>query len=139
MTMTRSAISVQWWVLGIFILSAVITYNNNNNIFVYAHIFSPNTLSTLISLVHEADVELSLAKSNFPSNITLALYHGKNAVELVNDAYRVDNEIIDDTDFARKYNEAQNSENATIQALVVANMIDQILREYGEALVFNMI
>jgi hypothetical protein len=87
-----------------------------------------------MSLAHEADIELSLAKSNFHSNITLALYHGKNAVELMNDAYRVDDEIIDDTDFARKYNEAQNSKNATIQALVVANIIDQILREYGEAI-----
>jgi hypothetical protein len=133
MTMTPLAISVQRCVLGFFILSMVIAYNNNN-IYVYAHNFSPNTLSTLISLAHEADVELSLAKSNFPSNITLALYHGKNAVELMNDVYRVDDEIIDDTDFVRKYNEAQNSKNATIQALVVANIIDQLLREYGEAI-----
>ena len=48
---------------------------------------------------------LSLANSNFPSNITLALYHGKNAVELLDDVYRLDDEIIDDTDFVRKYNE----------------------------------
>jgi hypothetical protein len=46
------------------------------------------------------------------------------------EAYRVDDEIIDDTDFIKKYNEAENSKNATIQALVVANIIDQILREY---------
>jgi hypothetical protein len=132
MTRVPISISVQRCVLGIFILS-VIAYNSNNT-FVEAHNFSPNILSTLISLAHEADVELSLAKSNFPSNVTLALYHGKNAVELMNDAYRVDDEIIDDTDFVRKYNEGQNTKNATIQALVVVNIIDQILREYGEAM-----
>jgi hypothetical protein len=131
--MTPLAISVQRCVLGFFILSMVITYNNNNTL-VYAHNFSPNILSTLMSLAHEADIELSLANSSFPSNITLALYHGENAVKLINDAYRVDDEIIDDTDFIKKYNEAQNSKNATIQALVVANIIDQILREYGEAI-----
>jgi hypothetical protein len=91
------------------------------------------TLSTFISLAYEADVELLLANSNFPSNITLALYHSKNAVELLDDAYRLDDVIIDDTDFVRKYNEAQNSKNATIQALVIANIVDLILREYGEA------
>ena len=80
-------------------------YNNNTR--ADAHSFSPNSLSTFISLAYEADVELSLANSNFPSNITLALYHGKNAVELLDDAYRLDDEIIDDTDFVRKYNEAQ--------------------------------
>jgi hypothetical protein len=90
-------------------------------------------LSTFISLAHEADVELSLANSNFPSNITLALDHSKNAVKLMDDAYYSDDDIIDDIDFVRKYNEALNSRNTTIQALVVANIVDQILREYREA------
>jgi DNA-binding protein Fis len=90
-------------------------------------------LSTFISLAHEADVELSLANSNFPSNITLALDHSKNAVKLMDDAYYSDDDIIDDIDFVRRYNEALNSRNTTIQALVVANIVDQILREYGEA------
>jgi len=90
-------------------------------------------LSTFISLAHEANVELSLANSNFPLNITLALDHSKNAVKLMDDAYYSDDDIIDDIDFVRKYNEALNSRNTTIQALVVANIVDQILREYREA------
>jgi hypothetical protein len=127
----RVAISAQLCVLGIFFVTLANVYNNNTR--ADAHSFSPNSLSTFISLAYEADVELSLANSNFPSNITLALYHGKNAVELLDDAYRLDDEIVDDTDFVRKYNEAQNSKNTTIQALVIANIVDQILREYGEA------
>jgi hypothetical protein len=85
------------------------------------------TLSTFISLAIEADVELSLANSNFPSNITLAFDHSKNAVKLMGDAYYSDDEIIDDIDFVRKYNEALNRQNATTQAIVVANIVDQIL------------
>jgi hypothetical protein len=74
-------------------------------------------LSTFISLAIKADVELSLANSNFPSNITLALDHSKNAVKLMGDAYYSDDEIIDDIDFVRKYNEALNRQNATTQAM----------------------
>ncbi|HJY11064.1 MAG TPA: hypothetical protein VJ250_08935, partial [Nitrososphaeraceae archaeon] len=77
--------------------------------------------------------ELSLAKTNFPSNMTLAIDHGERAVKLLNDVYRLDDDIVDDSDFNRKYNEAQNSKNTTVQALVVANIVDQILREYGRA------
>jgi hypothetical protein len=130
MIKAQIAISVQICVLGIFVV-IVNTYNNSTP--ADAHNFSPNSLSTFISLANEANVELSLANSNFPSNITLALYHGKNAVKLLDDAYRIDDDIIDDTDFIRKYNEAQNSKNTTIQGLVIANIVDQILREYGKA------
>jgi hypothetical protein len=130
MIKARIAISMQLCVLGIFVALVDVC---NNNTSAYAHNFSPNSLSTFISLAHEADVELSLANSNFPSNITLALDHSKNAVKLMDDAYYSDDDIIDDIDFVRKYNEALNSRNTTIQALVVANIVDQILREYGEA------
>ena len=106
----------------------------SNNTAGYAHSFSPNSLSTFISIVHAADVEFSLANSNFPPNITLALGHSKNAVKLMNYAYRSDDEIIDDIDFVRKYNNAMSSQNETIHALVVANIVDRILSEYGEAL-----
>jgi hypothetical protein len=130
MIKAQIAISAQLCILGVFV-SVVNAYNNN--IPADAHNFSPNSLSIFISLANEANVELSLANSNFPSNITLALYHGKNAVKLLDDAYRLDDDIIDDTDFIKKHNEAQNSKNTTIQGLVVANIVDQILREYGKA------
>jgi hypothetical protein len=40
---------------------------------------------------------------------------------------------VDDADFARKYDEALSTHNSTIHALVVANTVDQVLREHGEA------
>lgn len=127
----KLVISIQLCLLGNFV--ALVTEFSINTAS-YAHSFSPNSLSTFISLVHAADVELSLANSNFPANITLALDHSKNAVKLMNYAYRSDDEIIDDIDFVRKYNNAMSSHNETIHALVVANIVDRILSEYGEAL-----
>jgi hypothetical protein len=131
MIKARMVISVQLCVLGIFI-AIVNEYNNNTP--ADAHSFEPNSLSTFLELAHRADVELSLAKSNFPSNMTLSIDHGERAVKLLNDVYRLDDDIIEDSDFNRKYNEAQNSKNVTVQALVVANIVDEILRDYGRAL-----
>ena len=127
----KIVISIQLCLLGNFV-ALVAEFSNNTA--GYAHNFSPNSLSTFISIVHAADVELSLASSNFPANVTLALDHSKNAVKLMNYAYRSDDEIIDDIDFVRKYNNAMSSQNETIHALVVANIVDRILSEYGEAL-----
>jgi hypothetical protein len=107
--------------------------NSNNNQLAYAHNFTPNSLSTFITLVYRAQVELSLANGSFPLNVTMALDHAEDAAKLIDDAYYSDEEIVDDADFARKYNEALNARNSTIHALVIANIVDQILREYGKA------
>src|ERR671910_1274913 len=107
--------------------------NSNNNQLTYAHNFTPNSLSTFITLVYRAQVELSLANGSFPLNVTIALDHAEDAAQLIDDAYYFDEEIVDDADFTRKYNEALNSRNSTIHALVIANIVDQILREYGKA------
>jgi len=128
---TATIVSLLLLLLGIILTVLVNTYSKNQ--LAYAHNFSPNALSTFITIVHRAEVELLLANNNFPSNVTLALDHGEKAVKLMDDAYYSDEDIIDDTDFIRRYNEALNSNNSTIHALVVANIADQILREYGEA------
>jgi hypothetical protein len=125
------AIFVPLWVLETTLIGLVNAWNNNTS--AYAHNFSPNSLSILVSLAIEAEVELSLANSNFPSNIILALDHSKNAAKLIDDAYYFDEDIVDDADFIRKYNEALNTHNSTIHALVLANIVDQILKEYDEA------
>jgi hypothetical protein len=79
------------------------------------------------------EVELSLAKDNFPSNVTLALDHIDNAAEAMDKAFYTGEDIIDDTDFIAKYNKASGDTNSTVHALVLANIVDQVLREYGDA------
>jgi hypothetical protein len=73
MIKAQIAISAQLCILGVFVAVIAVINAYNNSIPADAHNFSPNSLSTSISLANEANVELSLANSNFPSNITLAL------------------------------------------------------------------
>ena len=68
----------------------------------YAHNFSPNSLSTFITLVYRAEIELLLATDNFPLNVTVALDHAEDAAKLIDDAYYLDEDIVDDADFTRK-------------------------------------
>ena len=120
--------------LGIVLAGMTGIRDININIqYAYAHNFTPNSLSTFLTLVYRAQVELSLATNNFPLNVTLASDHAEDAAKLVDDAYYFDDEIVDDTDFVKKYNEALRTRNSTIHALVVANVVDQVLNEYGKA------
>jgi hypothetical protein len=70
----------------------------------------------------------------FPSEIDTSYYHAKNAAELMNKTYHLAN-AISPVDFHIIYEEEQltNDDNSTVQALVVANIADEILRKYGEA------
>jgi hypothetical protein len=48
--------------------------------------------------------------------------------------YQFGEDIADDNDFIREYNEQLNNTNSTVQALILANVVDEILRNYGNAL-----
>ena len=117
--------------LTTILLSASI--NSYSNHMVYAHNFVPNDSATFLTQVYRGEVELSLAKDNFPSNVTLALDHIDNAAEVMNKAFYTDEDIIDDTDFIAKYKKVLSDTNSTVHALVLANIVDQVLREYGDA------
>src|SRR5215210_7729065 len=99
----------------------------------YAHNFVPNDSATFLTRVYRASVELTLANSTFPSNVTLSMYHAEDAAKLMDDAYYLDEDVIDDSDFISKYNKAFNTTNSTTHALVLVNIVDQILREYRDA------
>lgn len=117
--------------IGIGLTGLANIYINSHH--AYAHSFTPNDLSAFLSLVYEAEVELSLANDNFPFNVTLALDHAEDAAKLIDNAYYFDEEIIDDNDFIERYDEATNTHNSTIRGLVIANIVDQVLKAYGEA------
>ena len=98
----------------------------------YAHSFIPDDLSTYLTLVYRTQVELLLTNINFPSNASLALQHAENTADLMDDAFYM-GDSRDDSDFVKKYNQALNNRNSTIDALVLANILDQVLTEYGKA------
>ena len=116
--------------ITILLSASIDSYSNHT---AYAHNFVPNDSATFLTRVYRGEVELSLAKDNFPSNVTLALDHIDNAAEVMNKAFHTDEDIIDDTDFIAKYKKALSDTNSTVHALVLANIVDQVLREYGDA------
>jgi hypothetical protein len=84
-------------------------------------------------LIDQIYVEISLTNNTFPLKIDSSYYHAKNAAELINKTYHLANAISPE-DFRVIYEEEQLSNyNSTVQALVIANVADEILRKYGNA------
>jgi hypothetical protein len=70
--------------------------------------------------------------NTFPLEIDSS-YHAKNAAELMNKTYHLANAVSPE-DFRIVYEEEQlNNNNSTVQALVIANIADEILIEYEDA------
>ncbi|MDX1373735.1 MAG: hypothetical protein R3321_14775, partial [Nitrososphaeraceae archaeon] len=90
-----------------------------------------------ISLVKQAELELDLAIDYFPSNITVAMEHSDNAARLINDAYYVDDDVVEDQDFLNRYNKDVHTTNTTTHALVISTLIDLLLNNYGNSLGLN--
>ena len=101
---------------------------------VFAHSFTSDDAVTFLAIAKQAETELELANKNFPSNITLAMDHAYNAERLLNNVYYIDDNIVEDQDFIQRYNKAISSKNNTIHSLVVAELLDQILRNYASAI-----
>jgi hypothetical protein len=130
--------SVYSIILGLVLLTVFLPYGDMNgkhhkHPLAYAHSFEPNDMSTFLALINRAQVELFLAISNFPANISLASEHTENAAKLIDVVYRMDDDIVDDDDFMKRYDEVINSQNSSIHALGIANIVDQVMIEYGKA------
>jgi len=104
---------------------------------VFAHSFSSNDSAYFLGLDKRTKVELELAEKNYPLNITLSMDHSDNAARLVYDIYYADDDIVEDTDFIKRYNKEVNSSNSTTYALVVADLLDAVLKGYADALVID--
>jgi len=99
----------------------------------YAHFFTSDQSAEFLSLAHQINAEISLINNTFPSEIDSSYHHAKNAAELMNRTYHLST-AISPQDFRIIYEEEQlNNNNSTVQALVVANIVDEILRKYGDA------
>ena len=105
---------------------------------VFAHSFTTDDLSYFISLDKRTKVELELAEKNYPSDITLSMDHIENAARLVYDIYYIDDDVVDDNDFIKRQDKAIGSTNSTTYALVVADLLDEVLREYEDAIVTDI-
>ena len=104
-----------------------ILYHNHP---VYAHNFSISDDSTISTIIEQIKTETQLVNEYFLSrNSIAAIEHAKNAANLsnaLNDKLQV--RIVDIT---QAY--TNGLYNSTTLALVVANLVDEILRNYGSA------
>jgi hypothetical protein len=99
----------------------------------YAHDFSTTDESSLVTLVEQIKAETQLVITGFLSNLDVsANEHARNAAELMKE---LENNITQtnppSSDITQVYDRGQK--NSTTLALVVANIVDDILRKYGSA------
>ncbi|MGH9952036.1 MAG: hypothetical protein ACRD5J_10445 [Nitrososphaeraceae archaeon] len=99
----------------------------------YAHDFSTTDESSLVTLVEQIKAETQLVIANFLSNDNFSAHaHAISAAELMKD---LENNITQTnppvSDVPQVYDRGQK--NSTTLALVVANIVDDILRKYGSA------
>jgi hypothetical protein len=121
-------------VLGILLtLFTIITYNSSShtNYIVYAHNFIVTDDSALLTLIEQIKAETELVNTYFlTSNNSSIIEHAENAANFtnaLNDKLR--QSMI--TDITQVY--TNGLYNSTTLALVVANLVDEILRNYGSA------
>jgi hypothetical protein len=102
----------------------------------YSHNFYKNAPSIFFTWITQAEVENELVRSNFPGNTSFALEHAENAAKLLKDIFYFENDT-DDSDFRKTYDRMKEGLNGTTNALIAANLADEILKQYGLALGFN--
>ena len=105
--------------------------NLYTNHIVYAHNFSITDDSALLTLIEQIKAETELVNVYFlASNSISAIEHAKNAANLTNG---LNDKLRQSTvaDITQVYNNGLY--NSTTLALVVANLVDEILRNYGSA------
>jgi len=114
--------------------TSVVTLNDNYHYqAVLAHDFSTTDDSSLVTLVKEIKAETQLVIAYFLSNNNnSADVHARNAAGLIK---VLENNITQtsppSSDITQIYDRGQ--QNSTTLALVVANIVDDILRKYGSA------
>ena len=99
----------------------------------YAHDFSITDDSLLVTLVEQIKAETQLVITSFLSNENFSAHeHARTAAELMKDLEsNMTQTDPPSSDIAQVYDQGQK--NSTTLALVVANIVDDVLRNYGSA------
>jgi hypothetical protein len=123
--MNRNILRILLTLLYVIICSPALYLNHT----VHAHNFSITDDSALLTLAEQIKAETGLVNEYFLSNNNIsAIEHAKNAANLTSS---LDNKLRQSTvaDITQLY--ADGLYNSTTLALVVANLVDEILRSYG--------
>ena len=101
---------------------------------IFGHSFTTDDSIYLLTLIKKAETEFDLAKENYPSNITLSLDHSEPAARFVADTFYTDEDVANDYEFSPRYKIEISAANSTSDALVIATLIDEALREYLDSI-----
>lgn len=121
-------------IISIFLLLVVASSYLFN---AFGHSFTTDDSTYLLTLIEKTKTELQLANKNYPSNITLSMDHSENAARLVYNTFYADEDIANDDEFTKRYNQEITKANSTAHALVVVTLVDDVLRNYADSIDLN--
>jgi hypothetical protein len=127
----RYEIQSKFLTISIFVVAMISFYPITS---VLAHNFYNNKDSIFFTLVKQFQVEEKLASEDMSKNKTLALKHSENAAGLFKQLLSLNNQAGNNSTITNQYNNNIFARlNTTTKALVVANLADQSLKQYGMA------
>ncbi|HEX7141400.1 MAG TPA: hypothetical protein VF222_02860 [Nitrososphaeraceae archaeon] len=118
----------------IFIIFIFFILVGSQQFSVFGHSFESDDSVYLLTLLEKTQTELELAMKNYPSNVTLSMDHSDDAARLVYDTFYVDEDVANDGEFAKRYNQEISKSNITSNALVVVTLVDEVLRSYADSI-----
>jgi hypothetical protein len=104
---------------------------------VFGHSFESDDSIYLLTLIEKTQTELELAKKNYPSNVTLSMDHSDDAARMVSETFYADEDVANDGEFTKRYNQELSKANITSNALVVVTLVDEVLRNYADSIDLN--
>ena len=118
----------------IFIIFIFFILVGSQQFSVFGHSFESDDSVYLLTLLEKTQTELELAMKNYPSNVTLSMDHSDDAARLVYDTFYADEDVANDGEFAKRYNQEISKSNITSNALVVVTLVDEVLRNYADSI-----
>ena len=103
----------------------------------FGHSFESDDSVYLLTLIEKTQTELELANKNYPSNVTLSMDHSDDAARLVYETFYADEDVANDGEFTKRYNQELSKANITSNALVVVTLVDEVLRNYVDSIDLN--
>jgi hypothetical protein len=119
-------------IISIFLLLTVSITSS-----VFGHSFTTDDSTYFLTMIEKTKTELELANKNYPSNITLSMDHSDNAARLVYESFYADDNVANDDEFTKRYNQEITKTNSTANALVVVSLVDEVLRTYANSIDLN--
>jgi hypothetical protein len=129
----KIVVAILGFLLTLLLTSLMSLEDNRQAQKVFAHDFSTTDESSLVTLVEQIKAETQLVITSFLSNENFSAHeHAIDAAELMKDLEsNLTQTNPPSSDITQVYDQGQK--NSTTLALVVANIVDDILRKYGSA------